>query len=479
MASNRRNFLASTMASLAAPALVRAASGQAPYVTLKLHHALSSVSCAHANFLAPWARNIEAQSGGRVRIDIFPSMQLGGQPAELFDQARGGFADIVWTMPSETPGRFSKIELFELPFVPPRRALVSSRAVEDFSAEFLLDEFREVRPLCFSIADRGILHAHHPIETVAEMEGLRLNVRTHFAGEAVQALNGSAVPMPSGQLYLAVTRRVIDGCIIPWDMVPALKLDDVLKAHTDFSDYALSTTTYVLAMNKTAFQKLPAELRKIIDVNSGQLAAGMAGAMWDVQAKAVADTVSQRGDRMVTLAPEAVAHWRKATAPVIDNWMKQMKERKADGEKLLASARSLFEKYANEPEPQPPSPPQPSQQPAETKTGINAPAKVDGAPPSPATNSASAPVAHPIATPAPHPAAAPPAPNVAAPASPTHWWQFWKYARAPAPATSSVAPVAPLPTPAAPPAPPPVAAIVKSTPAAPTPPPPKTLDIPL
>jgi TRAP-type C4-dicarboxylate transport system substrate-binding protein len=475
MASSRRNFLASTMVSLAAPALVRAASGQAPYVTLKLHHALSSVSCAHANFLAPWARNVEAQSGGRIRIDIFPSMQLGGQPAELFDQARDGFADIVWTMPSETPGRFSKIELFELPFVPPRRALVSSRAVEDFSAEFLLDEFREVRPLCFSIADRGILHAHHPIETVAEIAGLRLDVRTHFAGEAVQALNGSAVPMPSGQLYLAVTRRVIDGCIIPWDMVPALKLDDVLKAHTDFSDYALSTTTYVLAMNKTAYQKLPAELQKIIETNSGQSAAGMAGAMWDVQAKAVADTVSQRGDRMVTLAPEAVAHWRKATAPVIDIWMKQMKGRKVDGEKLLASAHSLFEKFANEPEPQPPSPPpQPSQQPAETKTGITAPAKVDGAPPLPATNSASAPVApvaHPVATPAPHPAAAP--------ASPTHWWQFWKYARAPAPATSSVAPVAPSPTPASPLAPPPVAAIVKPTPPAPTPPPPKTLDIPL
>ena len=306
MASSRRNFLASTVASLAAPAFVRAARGAAPYVTLKLHHALSSVSCAHANFLVPWARNVEAQSGGRIRIDIFPSMQLGGQPAELFDQARDRVADIVWAMPSKTPGRFPKIELFELPFVPPRRALVSSKAVEDFSAEYLKDEFGEVHPICFSCADRGILHAHRPIETVAEIKGLRLDVRTRFAGEAVQALDGRAVPVPSGQLPLAITRRVVDGCIIPWDMVPALKLDDFLKAHTDFADYSLSTTTYVLAMNKTAYQNLPADLQKVIDGNSGQLAASMAGAMWDLQANAVADTVSQRGDRLVTLAPEAV-----------------------------------------------------------------------------------------------------------------------------------------------------------------------------
>ena len=69
--------------------------------------------------------------------------------------------------------------------------------------------------------------------------------------------------------------------------------------------------------------------------------------------------VSRRGDPIVTLAPDAVAPWRKDTEPVIDAWLKQMKARKVDGEKLLASARSLFDKYAGEPEPQPPRPPQP------------------------------------------------------------------------------------------------------------------------
>lgn len=353
MAASRRSFVASGAATLAFPPLSRLARGEAP-VRLKLHHAMSSVSCAHTDFLVPWARNIEAQADGRIHIEIFPSMELGGQPADLFDQARYGAADIVWAMPSKTPGRFPRIETFELPFVASSRALVSSKAAQDFSTDLLREEFREVHPLCLSCADRGILHANRPIESLAAIKGLRLDVRTRFTAAAVQALGGHPMPMPSGQLSLAVTRRVVDAAIIPWHKVPALKLDALLKTHTDFADYALSTTTYVLAMNKAAYAKLPPNLKKIIADNSEQAAASMAGAMWDLKAKTVADAVRGSGQSIVTLSPEAVSLWRKATQPVIEIWIKEMRARRLDGEKLLASARTLLAKYASEPEPQPP-----------------------------------------------------------------------------------------------------------------------------
>src|SRR5690242_1878807 len=110
----RRQFL--TLAAVAAPAVVRSAFADAP-VVLKLHHSFSSVSSVHNKFLAPWARKVETESGGRIRIDIFPSMQLGGAPSQLYDQARDGVADIAWVQPSNTPGRFPKTEAFELPFV--------------------------------------------------------------------------------------------------------------------------------------------------------------------------------------------------------------------------------------------------------------------------------------------------------------------------------------------------------------------------
>ncbi len=405
MAVSRRLFFASSAAALASPALIRLARGDAP-VRLKLHHAMSSVSCAHTDFLVPWARNIEAQANGGIHIDIFPSMELGGQPRDLFDQARYGAADIVWAMPSETPGRFPRIETFELPFVPSARALVSSKAVEDFSADLLRDEFREVHPLCFSCSDRGILHAANPIESLAGIKGRRFDVRTRFAVAAVEALGGRAIIMPSGQLSLAVTRGVVDGAIVPWDMVPALKLDEVLKAHTDFPDYALSTTTYMLVMNKAAYTKLPAELKKVIDDNSGQPAASMAGAMWDRKAKAVADAVSAGGETIVTVSPEDAAAWRKATQPVLDVWVKEMGMRKLGGEKLLGNARSLLAKYAAEPEPPPPQLSQ-SSQPATTPDPPPQPQA-----PQPQAPNPSQPTASKSTTPAPPAPAAPAAPTL-------------------------------------------------------------------
>jgi TRAP-type transport system periplasmic protein len=479
----RRTFLASTMASVAAPAVMRVAFADAPQFTFKLHHAFSSVSSAHDKFLAPWARQVEAQSGGRIRIDLYPSMQLGGAPSDLFDQARDGVADITWAQPSSTPGRFPKIEAFELPFVPSRRALVSSKALEDYARANLADEFRDVHPICFSCSDRGVLHTNRPVHTIEEMRGLRLHVQTRFTAAALRALGAVGVPMPSAQLPLAIAQHMVEGCVDPWDMVPTFKLNDLLKSHTEFSDLSPSTTSFVLAMNKASYDKLPRDLKTVIDNNSGQPGATIAGAMWDVQAAAVIDMVSARGDPITTLLPEAVAHWRKATEPVIEAWLKDMKEHKTDGGKLLANARALLAKYVNEPEPQPPQPAR-EPQPAEAKADATTPPKVE------ATSSTPAPSTPPPPKPAAKPTASAPAPSTPSPAPAV---KPAAPIAQPAPATASVTP-APSPAPAAPPvatpAPPPPPAPVASPPPAPAPPvatapvpvrppPPKTLDIPL
>jgi hypothetical protein len=130
----------------------------------------------------------------------------------------------------------------------------------------------------------------------------------------------------------------------------------------------------------------------------------MAGAMWDVEAAGAVALARERGDAVTVLPPKEVLRWRRATEPVIAAWLKQMKERRIDGDKLLADIRELLEKYAGEPEPQPP--PRPSPQPAPEQKVVAQPqprpeAKVE--PPK-----AAAPAPAPAATPAakPPPAAA-------------------------------------------------------------------------
>jgi TRAP-type C4-dicarboxylate transport system substrate-binding protein len=520
----RRTLLASAAAYIAAPAVLRnvlsIARADMPQIVLKLHHAMSSVSSAHDKFIVPWARKVQAESGNRIRIDIFPSMQLGGAPARLFDQVRDGDADIVWTAPMLTPGRFPRIEMFDLPFVPSRRALVSSKALTDFAAANLKDEFRDVRPLCFSCTDRAALHTNQPIRTVEDIKDLKVHVPTRWAAEALHVLGAQPVPMPPGQLQMALNTHVIDGCLDPWHLMPALRLNDVLKMHTEFSDTSPSSTTFVLAMNNAAYDRLPRDLKSVIDANSGQAAATMAGTMWDLEAASVADTVVRGGDSIVTLLPEAVAHWRKLTEPVVEKWLKEMKEQKTDGGKLIAAAHALLLKYAKEPEPQPPqplqqqpaqqtvpqqdavtqppqsaAPPQTTQTPPQIKpqpapqTSSAAPAKINApapattasVPPANATPSAlpakpapPQPPAPKFAKPAPPsappsaaapaaPAPAAPAPTIAKPVAPAAAPQIATPAPAPMPAQPSAASIAPAAKPAA---------AIAPSPPAPAPPPP-------
>ena len=385
----RRTFLTSSIGTAVAPAILRLARADTPPIALKLHHSFSAVSGVHDRFLLPWARKVESESGGRMRVDIFPSMQLGGAPAALFDQAREGSADIVWAAPTLAPGRFAKIETFELPFLSSRRALVGSKALTDFAVVNLQDEFRDFYTICFSCSDSAVIHATRPVRMTEDMKDFKLHVQTRLAAEAMRALGARPVLMPSAQLPVAITERVVEGCLDPWHLVPPLRLNDLLRSHTEFSDHSPSARTYVLAMNKASYDRLPGELKNVIDSNSGQVAAAMAGAMWDQQAAAVANMVVERGDLIVTLLPEAVARWRKATEPVIDAWRKETREQKFDGAKLIAAANAMLAKYANEPEPpssqaSPPSRQQEVTQPPQPQAPANAASKPASSPASPA-----------------------------------------------------------------------------------------------
>jgi TRAP-type transport system periplasmic protein len=423
MRQNRRAFLASILTSIATPAVLRLARADAPPTTLKLHHAFSAVAAVHDKFLAPWARKIEADCGNRIRIDLFPSMQLGGAPGQLLDQVRDGIADIVWATPSASPGRFPRSEAFELPFLLSPRALVNSKALADFAAANLRDEFREFHPLCFCCRDPGVLHTGRAVNSIDDLKGLRLHVPNRLAAESVRALGAQGVSVPTPQVPMALSAHAIDGCLDPWDVVPGLRAHDSIKHHTDFNG-ALSSATFVLAMNNQTYERLPGDLKAAFDNNSGQVAASMAGAMWDLEAKAAVGATRDRGEAVVVIGGNDLAHWRRATEPVIAAWQKQMKERKLDGGKLLAEVRALVTKYVDEPEPQAPQtarrpePPseqkiatEPSPESAQAKPGAFTRPKADA----PALEAAASP---PPATSVAPPAAEPAAPSVA-PALPT------------------------------------------------------------
>jgi TRAP-type C4-dicarboxylate transport system substrate-binding protein len=345
--TDRRDLLRLGALSLAAPAALRIPHAEAQEVTLRLHHFLPAVSNVHRHFLQPWAQKVAAESQNRLRVQIFPSMQLGGAPPQLFDQARDGVVDIVWTLPGNTPGRFPRIEVFELPFVANQKGVPNAKAIQEFSETHLREEFREVHPICIWGHDGGLIHARREIRTMEDLRGLKLRFPSRMNGEALRALGAAPIGMPIPQVPEALSQGAIDGAVVPWEVVPSIRLQELVRNHTEIpGSPTLYIATFVLAMNKAKYEGLPADLRRVLDANSGQVAAEMAGRVWDEQGPIVEAMVRRRGNTVIELAAEEKARWMRTTQPVVDGWVAAMRDRGLDGAKLLEDAKALLAKHA-------------------------------------------------------------------------------------------------------------------------------------
>jgi TRAP-type C4-dicarboxylate transport system substrate-binding protein len=333
-------------AALALPALLRPGAARAQEMTLRLHHFLPAVSNVHRFFIMPWVQKVQAESGGRIRIQVFPAMQLGGAPPQLYDQARDGVADIVWTLPGNTPGRFPKIEVFELPFVAHRRAAVNVQAVQALYEREMRSEFADTHVITAWGHDAGVVHTRREVRRMEDLNGLKLRFPTRQTGEALRALGAAPVGMPVPQIPEALSQGVIDGAVVPWEVVPSIRLHEMAKFHTEIvGSPTLYIATFVLAMNKAKYEGLPADLRAVIDANSGMAAARMAARPWDEEGPKVEEMVRKRGNAIIELSEEERNRWQRQTAPVIDAWIAAMKERNLDGGKLLEEARALIAQY--------------------------------------------------------------------------------------------------------------------------------------
>ena len=82
---------------------------------LTFHYFAPEKSPHNQLIVAPWIKNIEEESKGKLKIINAPGMKLGGTPANLYDQVVSGDVDIAWTIASYTPGKFPRTEVFELP----------------------------------------------------------------------------------------------------------------------------------------------------------------------------------------------------------------------------------------------------------------------------------------------------------------------------------------------------------------------------
>lgn len=227
-------------------------------VTLDMHHFLSPKAPPQTLLMEPWAKRVEEQSNGRIAIDIYPDMSLGGRPQELYESVVEGDVDIIWTLAGYTPARFPNAEVFELPFVHQSDAVATNLAIQDLFDEYLTEDFSEVHPLLVHVhAGQAFYTANGAIRSLEDLKGQRLRTPSRPISWMLEAMGAESIGMPLPALPLALDKDIVDGAMIPYEIFPAMRFNKPITAITvGQNETRFGTAVFVFAMNKQVYHRL-------------------------------------------------------------------------------------------------------------------------------------------------------------------------------------------------------------------------------
>jgi TRAP-type C4-dicarboxylate transport system substrate-binding protein len=334
---------ASAGAGAIATCLVLAAStpAMAQAQTLRMHTFVPPVAGSYKS-LDWWRKKVEADSKGALKIQLFGSMQLGGKPGDLYNQAKNGVVDIGWVLPGYTAGLFPRIGVFELPFIGDSADIVSP-AVDEFVRKWGKKEWGDVHVIVAHSAGESVIHTKpRAIKTLADFKGLKIRTPSRVSTAALKALGSTPVPIPGLKMTEAFMRNVVDGVVAPWSIARAIRVVDAAKYHTQS---LIHEPTLIMMMNKNSYAKLKGDAKKAIDMNSGAATAAALGKRWVADDKPGLAKAKQLGHEVITIRGEELQKWKAAMKPVYDAWVKDMTAKGHPGKEMLADAEALIEKY--------------------------------------------------------------------------------------------------------------------------------------
>ncbi|MDQ2092425.1 TRAP transporter substrate-binding protein [Marimonas arenosa] len=342
----KRRSLIRTAAAAALALGVSAPMAAAQDVTLRLHQFLPPPATVPKHILKPWATRVEEAASGKLKIEHYDAMALGGKPPHLMDQAIDGVADIVMTVVGYTPGRFPKTEVFELPFMMTDPVATSKAFQELVETDLQNGEYKDVKVLGAWVHGPGVIHTAQGVSKLEDMSGLKLRGPTRVINDMLKELGATPVGMPLPAIPEALSKGVVSGTVIPWEVTPAIKLSELVKNHTEFTgDEALYTATIIMVMNKAKYDSLPGNIRAAIDAESGLKLAEFAAQVMYNHDKPGRDIAENAGNKIVQLSTEEVARFKAASQPVIARWVAEMEGKGIDGNALIEQAKALIEKH--------------------------------------------------------------------------------------------------------------------------------------
>ena len=331
--------------SLAAAFAGLASVSSAQEVTLRFQHFVSPLSANPTYFMQPWAEKVEKDSSGRIKVELFPMMQLGGKAPDQYDLIRDGAIDGGWVIPGYQPGRFPEAEALELPFMVTKSGEEASKAAWVYTQKHLMDDFADVQVIAAHMHGPGIIHKKGAgLQSVEDMKGLKLRAPSRPATLLLDKLGAVPIGLPVPAFPEALAKGVLDGGVITWEMSPSLKLNELTDSHTDVAgDKSLYNLYFIWAMNKAKYEALPDDLKAVIDANSGFHASALAGRAHDTGDVEGKDLMSSDGNEIATLSEAETDRIKALGEEVTSDWIAEMTAKGLDAEALVADARAAVQ----------------------------------------------------------------------------------------------------------------------------------------
>ena len=277
-----------------------------------------------------WAKEIEKRTDGRVKITVFYGGTL--TPADkCYDGVVKGISDIGFSVLAYTRGKFPLTEVADLP-LGMKSGLVASKLINDFYKKFKPRELDEVQVMYLHGHGPGILHSKKEVTKLEDVKGMKIRC-TGMAAKIVAALGATPVAMPMGETYDALSRGVVDGSMAPYEALQGWKWGEVVKYTVEDWGASYSSGMFVV-MNKDKWNSLPPDVQKIIEqVNEEYIE--KQGKTWDEIEKAGRDFTISRGNKIISFLQDEDWRWQKAVKPLLDEYVKNMKEKGLPGEEAL------------------------------------------------------------------------------------------------------------------------------------------------
>ena len=325
---------------LAMPTVLRAQS----QVTLKISHYLPPTHGFQVDFLQPWAENLKEKSGGAIDYKIYDVSTAFGRADRQADQVRAGVVDIALGLCGIPRGRFPHTSVIELPFVV-QRAESGSRALWQLHMDKKLgQEYDPFKVLLLMTHNGALIHTvDKPVRSLDDLKGLRIR----SPGPAVNAMleyeGASALALPPSQIYEGLEKGSLDGLATTWDLVSAVRANEVLKYHTDCRLYGAAF--YVL-MNKNSFSKLPKDVQGLIDETTGAALLPKVGPWWDKWDAIGKADAEKRKQEIIVIDDDERSKWRDQLKPMADKYLASLKgEGVENPDALYQETLELVKKY--------------------------------------------------------------------------------------------------------------------------------------